>query len=59
MIFIVFDVEVVFMYPWAVSFSEFIQAGAGPGSLFVVTVFTIILLIGLLYDIKKGGLNWD
>ena len=59
MIFIVFDVEVVFMYPWAVSFGEFIAAGAGPGSLLVVTVFTIILLIGLLYDIKKGGLEWD
>lgn len=59
MIFIVFDVEIVFMYPWAVSFSEFIASGAGIGSLVVMTVFTIILLIGLLYDVKKGGLDWD
>ena len=59
MIFIVFDVEIVFMYPWAVSFSEFIASGAGFGSLMVITVFTVILLIGLLYDIKKGGLEWD
>jgi NADH-quinone oxidoreductase subunit A len=59
MIFIVFDVEVVFMYPWAVSFGEYIAAGAGAGSLLVITVFTVILLIGLLYDIKKGGLDWD
>ena len=59
MIFIVFDIEVVFMYPWAVSFSDFIASGAGFGSLLVITVFTVILLIGLLYDIKKGGLDWD
>ena len=59
MIFIVFDVEIVFMYPWAVSFGEFIASGAGLGSLLVITVFTVILLIGLLYDIKKGGLDWD
>ena len=59
MIFIVFDVEVVFMYPWAVSFGDFIASGAGAGSLLVITVFTVILLIGLLYDIKKGGLDWD
>ena len=59
MIFIVFDVEVVFMYPWAVAFGDFIQSGAGFGSLVVVTVFTVILLIGLLYDVKKGGLEWD
>jgi len=59
MIFIIFDVEIVFMYPWAVSFSEFVAAGAGPGSLLVITVFTVILLIGLLYDVKKGGLDWD
>lgn len=59
MIFIIFDVEVVFMYPWAVSFADFIAAGAGPASLLVIAVFTLILLIGLLYDIKKGGLEWD
>jgi len=59
MIFIVFDVEVVFLYPWAVSFRDFLDAGAGPGVLGVVTLFVIILAIGLLYDIKKGGLEFD
>lgn len=59
MIFIVFDVEVVFLYPWAVSFDEFIAAGAGPGVMGVVILFVIILAIGLLYDIKKGGLEFD
>lgn len=59
MIFIVFDVEVVFMYPWAVSFREFIEAGAGLGMFAVVFLFALILAIGLLYDIKKGGLEFD
>ena len=59
MIFIVFDVEVVFMYPWAASFHEFLEAGAGLGVMVVITLFVIILGIGLLYDIKKGGLEFE
>lgn len=59
MIFIVFDVEIVFLYPWAVSLSRFIEQGIGMTSLAVVFVFVVILLVGLLYDVKKGGLDWD
>lgn len=59
MIFIVFDVEVVFMWPWAASFHNFIDGGAALGSIVVVTLFTIILLVGLLYDVKKGGLDFE
>ena len=59
MIFIIFDVEVVFLYPWAVSFREFLAAGAGMGVLVVVTIFIVVLAVGLLYDIKKGGLEFD
>ena len=61
MIFIVFDVELVFLYPWAVSFRTFLEAGGGAAlaSLSVIGVFVLILVVGLLYDIKKGGLDWD
>lgn len=59
MIFIVFDVEIVFLYPWAVSYRDFIDAGAGLGALAVVVFFIVILVVGLLYDIKKGGLEFD
>ena len=59
MIFIVFDVEVVFMYPWAVSFRKFLDSGAGLGVLLVISFFAVILIIGLLYDILKGGLEFD
>jgi NADH-quinone oxidoreductase subunit A len=59
MIFIVFDVELVFLYPWAVSFRTFLDAGAGLGALAVIGVFLFILAVGLVYDLKKGGLEWD
>ena len=59
MIFIVFDVEIVFMYPWAVSFRTFIEAGGGLGAFAVIFVFILILVVGLVYDVKKGGLEWD
>ncbi|MBO6574870.1 MAG: NADH-quinone oxidoreductase subunit A [Rhodothermales bacterium] len=59
MIFIVFDVEVVFLYPWAASFDEFLAAGAAVPMLGIVFFFIVILAIGLLYDIKKGGLEFD
>jgi NADH-quinone oxidoreductase subunit A len=59
MIFIVFDVEVVFLYPWAIAFRDFLAAGGGLGVTLVVLPFILILALGLLYDIKKGGLEFD
>ena len=61
MIFIVFDVELVFLYPWAVSYRTFLEAGgaAALASLSVIGVFIAILVVGLVYDVKKGGLDWD
>ena len=61
MIFIVFDVELMFLYPWAVSFRTFLEAGGGAAlaSLSVIGVFIAVLVVGLVYDIKKGGLDWD
>jgi len=59
MIFIIFDVEVVFMYPWAVAFHDFIDAGAAVGAMSVAFVFIFILFVGLVYDIRKGGLDWE
>jgi NADH-quinone oxidoreductase subunit A len=53
MLFIVFDIEIVFMYPWAVKFKELGVAG------FIdMLVFIGILLIGYIYIVKKGALEW-
>ena len=53
LIFVVFDVEVVFLYPWAVSFSKMGIAGFVAGALFL-----LILVIGLVYDWAKKALEW-
>ena len=61
MLFILFDVEVVFMYPWATSYG--VDRGtAGPDTtmlLWEAAVFTAILLAGLVYVLKKGVLEWQ
>ena len=56
--FIVFDLEVVYLYPWAVSFVNF-PAKEMVYSLIVALIFIVILIIGLVYEIKKGALKWD
>jgi len=57
MLFILFDIEVVFMYPWAVIFQEFL-ATRGTIILWSMLGFVGILLVGYLYAIKKGALEW-
>jgi NADH-quinone oxidoreductase subunit A len=52
--FIVFDLEVVFLYPWAVRFMEH-----GTGTFVAMVIFIVILFIGLVYTLKKGTLDWD
>jgi NADH-quinone oxidoreductase subunit A len=70
MLFIIFDIETVFMIPWGVYFRELscsvdLVAGACPAgsiSLFglgEMLVFMLILLVGFLYVWKKGALQWD
>ena len=58
MLFILFDIEVVFMYPWAVIFQDFVAAH-GPGILWSMLSFVVILLFGYIYAIKKGALDWS
>jgi len=53
-LFVLFDVEVIFMYPWAVNFKELGIAGFVEMVLFIGT-----LLIGFYYIIKKGALKWE
>ncbi len=53
-LFVLFDVEVIFMYPWAVNFREL-----GVEGLIKMCFFLGSLLLGFFYVIKKGGLDWD
>lgn len=52
--FIVFDLEVVFLYPWAVRFKHL-----GIGTFIAMMIFLLVLFIGLIYTLKKGTLDWD
>jgi NADH-quinone oxidoreductase subunit A len=54
MLFILFDIEVVFMYPWAVTFKSLGNYALGAMLLFIVTLF-----VGYVYIVKKGALKWD
>ena len=58
LIFVVFDVEAVFIFPWAAVFHKLLKAGMGPFVLLEMTVFIGILFLGLLYAWRKGVLKW-
>ena len=53
-LFVLFDVEVIFMYPWAVNFREL-----GAFGLWEMFTFMGLMVVGLLYIIKKCALNWE
>ncbi|MBK8110085.1 MAG: NADH-quinone oxidoreductase subunit A [Saprospiraceae bacterium] len=53
-LFVLFDIEVIFMYPWAVNFRQL-----GIWGLVEMFIYVSILLIGFAYIIKKDALKWD
>lgn len=53
-LFVLFDVEVIFMYPWAVNFKKL-----GLFGLMEMFTFIAIFLVGFFYIVKKGALDWD
>lgn len=58
-IFIVFDIEVVFMLPWAAAFRQLDLFGLGMiGALIEMGIFVLILLVGYIYILKRGALEW-
>ncbi len=54
MLFLVFDIEVAFLYPWAMRF-----AAGGWAMVVLLAVFLVLLEVGYLYLYKKGALDWD
>ena len=53
-LFILFDIEVIFFYPWAVAFRQL-----GLFGLIEMLIFILILLVGYVYAWKKGALEWE
>ena len=58
MLFILFDIEIVFMYPWAVTFRQFPKA-LSTYILLEMCVFIFILFVGFFYMLRKGALKWN
>ena len=56
-LFIIFDLEVAFLFPWAVVYREFI-AQHGSGIFWSMSSFVGVLTVGYVYAIKKGALDW-
>jgi NADH-quinone oxidoreductase subunit A len=56
MLFVIFDIEVVFMYPWAVQFRDLATQGAT--ALVSMAGFAGVLVFAYVYALKKGALNW-
>ena len=54
MLFIIFDIEIVFLYPWAVAFDQLGLFGIVEMFLFILTVF-----VAYIYVWRRGGLDWD
>lgn len=53
-LFVLFDVEVIFLYPWAVNFKEL-----GMEGMVKMVIFMLLLLVGFFYIIKKKALEWE
>ena len=58
-LFILFDVESIFLVPWAVAARELAGLGLGGEVLAEVVVFVLVLAVGLAYVWRRGGLEWD
>lgn len=58
MLFIIFDIEVIFIFPWAVQFKK-LFAEFGIQIFFSMLIFLIVFELGYLYAFKKGGFKWD
>lgn len=57
MLFILFDIEVVFLVPWALVYREFLAAGIAITA--ATAVFLGVLVLGLVYEFKRGALDWE
>lgn len=53
-LFVLFDVEVIFLYPWAINFREL-----GIEGMIKMVIFMLLLLVGFFYVIKKKALDWE
>ena len=57
MLFILFDIEVVFLVPWTMIYRDFLSVGIP--ILTPILFFMTVLIVGLVYELKKGAIDWE
>lgn len=57
LMFIIFDIEIIFLYPWAVVFKKFLSTG--PFVFYEMVFFLGILIFGYVFALRKGALEWE
>lgn len=58
-LFIIFDIEIIFMYPWAVTFVDFVKSGQGAYILGAMGIFIALFVVGLIWEVKSKALDWN
>jgi NADH-quinone oxidoreductase subunit A len=59
LLFLLFDLEAAFLYPWVVLYRSYVQAGQAAFALGELGVFLTVLVVGYVYVWRKGGLRWQ
>ena len=58
-LFILFDIEIIFMYPWALVYKDYINEDKGLYIFMAMAVFILVFVVGLLWEIKSNALEWE
>ena len=59
LLFVIFDIESVFIFPWAVQYKNLIQNQLGMMAFIEMMIFLFVLALGFVYAWKKGALRWE
>lgn len=58
-LFILFDIEIIFMYPWALTYGDFISGGYGLYTFVAMAFFVAVFVFGLFWEMKSKALEWE
>lgn len=58
-LFILFDIEIIFMYPWALTYGDFISQGYGLYVFVAMAFFLLVFIFGLFWEVKAKALEWE
>lgn len=58
-LFILFDIEIIFMYPWALTYGDFINSGFGLYVFAAMFFFLAVFIFGLFWEVKSKALEWE